>query len=252
MVSLKLFKPLGRPMRMDKKLSQLGESTWQQLREAIKEGDADSALALLDYARIEGKGMTDIIVDAWYAFIDWVAHNCGEEKVPEAYRYVKGVLDKSLFEKCADLSVEDLVLWYTEAMRGHFSGLREEGDFKVYEEEDRYVMELDPCGTGGRLMRGGLDGSPSRIGPPFNLGKTTKPYSWSWSKAGTPYYCVHCCLWHEIMAIEIRGYPERITECPVDDPSEPCRIYFYKDPNLIPEFYFERVGLKKDPAKFKR
>jgi len=99
-------------------------------------------------------------------------------------------------------------------------------------------------------MRGGLDGSAPRTGQPLNLGKTTKPYPWSWNKTGVSYYCVHCCVFHEIMAIEKRGYPVRITECPVDDPMKPCRWYFYKDPNKIPSIFFERVGFKKDPSKF--
>ena len=62
-----------------------------------------------------------------------------------------------------------------------------------------------------------------------------------------PYYCIHCCLWREVMDIEKFGYPTRITDCPVEDFTQPCRMYFYKDPDLIPEKYFERVGARKAP-----
>jgi hypothetical protein len=136
-------------------------------------------------------------------------------------------------------------------MRGHFSGPREEGEIKGYDDGERYVVEFNPCGSGGRMMRGGTDGSSSRTGPPFNLGKTSKGYSWSWSKKGVPYYCIHCCVWHEVMAIESQGYPVKITECPVKDPSESCRWYICKDPNLIPSVFFERVGFTKDKSKFR-
>ena len=102
------------------------------------------------------------------------------------------------------------------------------------------------------MLRGPLDGSGSRVGSPYNFGKTSKPYPWSWGKANVPYYCTHCCLWHEVMSTEVRGYPLRITESPLDDYQQPCRSYFYKDPESIPQKYFERIGFKKDPSKFKR
>ena len=93
-------------------------------------------------------------------------------------------------------------------------------------------------------MIGEIDKTPPRTGPPTNLGKTSKPYFWSWSKAGVPYYCTHCCIWHEIMPIETQGYPLKVTEYS-DDPNEPCKWYFYKRPELIPEEYFVRIGKKK-------
>jgi hypothetical protein len=52
------------------------------------------------------------------------------------------------------------------------------------------------------------------------------------------------------MAIEAQGYPVKITEYS-DDPNAPCVWLFYKKPELIPEHYFTRIGMKKDPKKFK-
>ncbi len=146
----------------------------------------------------------------------------------------------------------DKVRMNAEGMRAHRSGRNETGDFKVWEEADRYVMEFDPCGSGGRMVRGPCDGTGSRVKPPYDLGRTTKPYPWSWGKANVPYYCAHCCLWNEVMGVETVGYPWKVTECPVDDFEKPCYWYAYKNPDLIPEEYFERIGFKKDPSKFKR
>ncbi len=108
-------------------------------------------------------------------------------------------------------------------------------------------MVFDPCGSGGRMRRTGeIDKIPPRDGPPFNLGRTKKAWPWSWSKAGVPYYCVHCCIWSEIIPTELNGYPTRVTLWN-EDPEKPCRWAFYKKPDLIPEEYFTRIGMKRDP-----
>ena len=102
----------------------------------------------------------------------------------------------------------------------------------IKEEADRYILNLDPCGSLGRLWR------------TADVGTTKKAYPWSWGSAGIPYYCVHCCLQSEIMPIEVRGYPIGIHE-PPRSPQEPCVRYYYKRPELIPEKYFRRVGMRK-------
>ena len=89
-----------------------------------------------------------------------------------------------------------------------------------------------------------MDKTPPRTGPPFNFGKTKKEYPWSWFMKDVPYYCLHCSVWHEIMAIEARGAPVKITEYD-PAPNAPCKFVFYKDPESYPEKYYKRVGLEK-------
>ncbi len=239
-------------MRVEDDLKELGENTLDKLKEAIERGDREQALALADYLFLEGKGVHDGPGDVIYAMLDWIARNQGEEGIPEALRFARQILAHGQFALAANLTQADFLKLYAEYMRGHRSGPGELGDIEIWEEDDRWVLSFDPCGSGGRMARGPQDGSGSRTEPPFNLGKTSSPQPWAWGKVGVPYYCAHCCVWNEIMGIEANGYPSRITEYPADDPSKPCRWYFYKDPNLIPEEYFQRVGFKKDPSRFKR
>jgi hypothetical protein len=113
-------------------------------------------------------------------------------------------------------------------------------------------MEFNPCATGGRMRRA-IENERKSTGNSelSETGKTKKPYTWSWGKKGVFYYCIHCCLWHEILPIEWRGYPIKIAEYS-EDPMAPCYFYFYKDPKLIPDYYFTRVGKKKNPLLFKK
>lgn len=94
------------------------------------------------------------------------------------------------------------------------------------------MMRCDPCGSGGRLRR------------TKNIGITKKAYPWSWGKSGIPYYCTHCCLAWEIIPTELWGYPIRINLV-TDRPEDPCVHLFYKKPELIPEEYFDRLGMTK-------
>ncbi len=253
MVVIKEFAPLGRPMRVED-LDELGENTLDKLKQAVESGDKKMALAITDYLRWEGKALHDSYTDWVFAELNWIAQTYGEEQLPKALRSVRQTLDRMPFQaiRKSKGTMLDRVKMYAETMRAHRSGPDEMGDLKIREEPDRYVMTFDPCGSGGRMARGPLDGSGSRIKPPFNLGTTSKAYPWSWSKVGVPYYCLHCCVWSEVMAIEANGYPVRVTECPAGDFQKPCEWYFYKSPELIPDKYFERVGFKKDPSKFKK
>jgi hypothetical protein len=46
------------------------------------------------------------------------------------------------------------------------------------------------------------------------------------------------------MPMEATGAPTRLAEYN-PDPNAPCRLYFYKKPELIPEKFYKRIGLEK-------
>lgn len=242
--------PLGRLLRVDEPVEELGISSYDRLRDAVKAGDRETALKLIDYVQIEGKGLHDLYCDWTYALLTWIADNYGEEKLLEVFRYSKEKTSLAFYDQLKGLkTVKQLVQWFAEQVRAHRSGPGERGNIEVREEEDKYVIASDPCGSGGRMRRQGeLDKTPPRTGPPFNFGKTKKEYPWSWFRKDVPYYCLHCSIWHEMMPIEEKGAPTKVTEYN-PDPNAPCKFYFYKKPELFPEKYYERVGLRKPPKK---
>ncbi len=236
----------GRVLRADEPIEELGKSSYDVLRELIREGKTKEALELVDYVQHEFKWLHDIYCDWTYADLTYVAEKYGEEEVANMYRYVKGKLDLLAYKGYGKMTMMDLLKYFAEGMRAHRCGPGEKGTFKFYEEKDRYVMEFDPCGSGGRMRRTGeIDGLPPRTGEPLKMGVTKKGYPWSWGKKGVPYYCVHCAIWHEIMAIEKAGVPIKITDYS-DDPSKPCKWYFYKTKEAIPEEFYTRIGKKKE------
>ena len=57
-----------------------------------------------------------------------------------------------------------------EAMRGHLVGPERDGTMEFTEDAERFTWRFDPCGSGGRSMRGdAIEGSPPRMESPFEL-----------------------------------------------------------------------------------
>jgi hypothetical protein len=197
--------------------------TWVLLQDAIKSGKPSEALNLVEQARTESENNNDILT----SFIEQVLTHLASFKEEAVAEIIRQRYSQSVAEWLATTpGVRESLVKCVESQRRH------QARFTVKEEPDRYVVTYDPCGTGGRLRRA------------RSLGVTKKAYPWSWGKKGFPYYCSHCCIHFEILPIEQRGYPIRIT-LPGESPEDPCVHLFYKNPNLIPKEYFEKVGMQK-------
>lgn len=223
MIRLEKSETLQRKIRQDD-VAELSIPTWNLVRKAVKAGKINEALEFINYGCFEAKQMHDILAEFPDIALTHIAKCCGEEKIIKILRkrYYDRTKNFILTIKNSKEALQRLV----EQQRAHFS------EFTVVEESDRYVVRTDPCGSGGRLRR------------IKQVGITKKTYPWSWNKIGIPYYCCHCCVYFEILPIELRGYPIRVHEI-TERPEDPCIHYYYKSPELIPEEYFNRVGKVK-------
>ena len=225
----------GRLTREAANIDDLGIPTWSLIREAIQSGERNRALELIAYLRVESRipGFPSQVSNS----LTYIADNHGEPHVEKALRWWRTVLQQA-GNPVRSFNFRELVYYQAEEIRGEFRASKGRRAFAVTEESDRIILSLDPCGTGGWLRR------IAQKNPSHRLGVTRQSYPWSWGKTGVPYFCTHCCIWWEIMEIEAMGYPLRVHEFP-DDAQEPCRIIYYRKPDLIPDQYFERVGIKK-------
>ena len=107
-----------------------------------------------------------------------------------------------------------------EAMRGHLVGPERTGDMELIETDDRYILRFDPCGSGGRTIRGDrIEGTPPRTEPPYNWSVSEEPHTWNHGKKGVCHYCTHCVYLMEEIPMDRFGYPgprDRSTEHPRD------------------------------------
>ena len=235
---------LNRYLRMDD-WQDLGTPTQDQLINAIEEGRYDDAKNLARYVIPEGKALHDLFCDWIWDMLTKTADLHGEEAVYNLCRSTQETwMMKRTWKGLVKMSVEDRVYVNAEVMRAHRCGPKQDGELEILEDENRISIKMDPCGSGGRMRRGDpVDHTPSRLDPPYNFGTTQKAHPWSWGKKKVPYYCIHCAV-NEILPIGWGGYPLWVTGY-TDDASNPCYWHFYKDPSLIPEKYFSRLGFSK-------
>jgi hypothetical protein len=124
---------------------------------------------------------------------------------------------------------------------------------EVEETDDRITVSFDPCGSGGRSMRGDeIEGTGSRVLEPYEFGVTDGKYDWAWNEEGICYYCAHCCLTLEKLPAERWGHPVRVVDPPkwggsADAPStqKKCSWTVYKSLEAIPEEAYRRIGHEK-------
>ncbi len=223
----------------------LGLSTSHMIEKAIDEGRYDDAKKLARYYIPEGKSLHDLFCDWIWDIFTKTGEKQGEEAVYELCKATQETwMMKRTWKGLSKMTVEERVQVNAEVMRSHRCGPGQDGCIEIIEDENRYSIKMDPCGSGGRMRRGDpVDGTPSRLGAPYNFGVTKKAYPWSWNRRNVPYYCIHCAI-NEILPIQWGGYPLWVTGY-ADDASKPCYWHFYKKPELIPDEYYKRLGFEK-------
>lgn len=247
MMRLSELAKLGRALRQDD-LEQLGEATTDQLGRAIDTGDLATAKSLAAYVVPEGKSLHDLFCDWLWDLFTQIADAHGEEEMHRIMRASQATwMLRRSWKAFLRLPVEERVQLTAEIMRSHRGGPRQQGELDITDEGDHFAIRMNPCGSGGRMRRGDpVDGTPSRLGPPYNFGATKAAYPWSWGQKGVPYYCIHCCL-NEMLPMEWGGHPLWVTAYD-PDPAKPCAWLFYKTADAIPAEVYTRVGRTKPAA----
>jgi hypothetical protein len=214
---------------------QVGRAAEAKLRSVISAGEWAASLHCLETVHREHKPVHDVYSD--WLWLTLLAERWGE-KAMHALMMDSGTrLRTAGLKALPKIPVADQVRMMAAAMRGRRSGPGEEGDIHVREDAEKYVIEFDACGSGGRMRRHGeIDRLPPRQDAPFRLGMAREAGPMSWGLASVPYYCTHCAAYAEIMSTDLIGYPSRVTLFNPDG-SKPCAWALYKNPESIPEQY---------------
>ncbi len=216
--------------------------------------DGAGASTLLAQSKETWRQIQDRDVDHLYGLLNEAVVRWGEPVVGEFWDAIIGPLFAARYEKFdvarnpwSDSLWTNVYLAF-EAMRGHLVGPERDGTMEFTEDAERFTWRFDPCGSGGRSMRGdAIEGSPPRMESPFGYGVTKEAYDFAWNKKGVCYYCVNCCVVMQLMPIDTFGYPVRVVEPPTypDTREAKCVWHVYKDPADVPERYYRDVGRTK-------
>jgi hypothetical protein len=212
----------------------------------------------LDDLREGWRRLHDRYVDLISGLLAFVARRFGEAALEPCFRHVlepyieERYMPYDLRERSyADTIYRNLYTSF-EAMRGHLCGPDRRGDVELEEDDDKWVVKFDPCGSGGRSNRGDdIERTPPRPQAPYEFGVTTEEHDWAWNEKGVCHYCAHCCFALELLPAERWGHPVRVVDSPLypdettGDAPKKCTWTIYKRLDAIPEEAYRRIGRTK-------
>lgn len=210
----------------------------------IRQGNSKEAIALTEEMKRSRIVLHDFFADSCTVLWSWAGDHLGEAIIADMFRYI--------FEQSARRQIYSLAPLLRIYARNTISLLAESGwrshccfghgeypaRFSITEDDEKFTFHLHPCASGARLWLRGLY-EPGRGG---KLSEQAHP--WTFHQKGFPYYCIHSSFLNEIVPYETFGYLLWPTDEP-KAPGETCKWHIYKDPNDIPERYYERLKVEK-------
>jgi hypothetical protein len=170
-----------------------------------------------------------VVTAGW---VDAVVTEIGEERLGALWAELQPIEIYDRYDVAVSPwseSFERLMQIALEGMHGHYGGPARRGEIELIEHEDRLEMRFDPCGSGGRVRNDEL------------YGVTKKRHPFAWNELGVCHYCIHCCVLQQLEPIRRIGHPGRVIEPPTK-PGDSCSWSVYRDPALVPDQAYERVG----------
>ena len=221
-------------------IEEMEKRTVDRLLEAIEAGDKEKAKKIGQRMYNEFVSMHDLYRDWVTATLSAVGRQFGDEALDQIM--TEGVKAWWLpnLEKLPKGSetLPQRIKMFVAGLRGHLQPMH------IEEDEEKVVIQMRPCGSGGRLV---LEGKYE--GPNAFL-TIEKPQRMTYHRANFPVYCAHEPPM-EIVDIEKNGAPFVVVEPAAVLGKEHCSFIIYKDPSKVPAKYYERLGLKKPEATTK-
>src|SRR5439155_3818951 len=137
----------------DEELGELSRPTMDRAIEALDRGDSEGARELCEEMKHEWRLLHDIMVEGVAGLISFVQERLGDEGVEEAWRYG---LERGWQERVQAIARHDrreLVKALAANWRAHSgSGTGPEpGAFTITEDDEKFTLAMNPCGSGRRL-----------------------------------------------------------------------------------------------------
>lgn len=218
-------------------LREMEKRSLDRLTEAIEAGETQKAKQIAQRMYNEFLSMHDLYRNWTTATLSAVGRRFGDAALEEIMTAgVKAWWTPNL-EKMAEGSptLQQRIKMFVAGLRGHLQPMH------IEEDDEKVVIQMRPCGSGGRLV---LEGKYE--GPDAFL-TIEKPQRMTYNRANFPVYCAHEPPM-ELVDIEKNGSPFVVVEPAAVLGKEHCSFIIYKDKSKVPEKYYERLGLKKPEA----
>lgn len=236
------------------------EASVARIRRAAASSDWAGAASAARDACDTWRSVHDRVVDLSFGWMSEVVARLGETAVPEMFEAIARPHFEEFFSladpalRSWEDSGAEAVLYDTlEAMRVHLSTTGRDGvPLDVADRGDYWELTFDPCGSGGRAIRGDdREGTPSRMDEPYRFARIEGAYPWTDGVAGMCVYCNHCQQVYEQWTIDAAGLPFLVVDPPVgNDPRDAgrarrCRYRIYKRADAVPDHVYLRCGRER-------
>jgi hypothetical protein len=224
----------------DAELRDMERRTIDRLMEALDAGDVPRAKELAQRMHNEASAMHDLYRNKTAALQSFIGRTWGDDALATALKEsaksfwlpILAKMPKAAAGEGDTAPTKKRIRMFVAGLRGHLQPLA------IREEEDRVVVQMRPCGSGGRLVLEGHYEGPNALYTIRN------PHTMTFGRKDYPAYCAHEASMEEL-AIEADGAPFMVVEPASRLGHEPCSFFLYKDPAKVPAHYFERVGKTK-------
>ena len=207
--------------------------TWEQAKVAVRAGETDRAVELIDRAVGQWRSLQDYSINWIASLLSFVGREIGEEAVERALRttgeeFVRPRRDTGVDWGSLPASARAKVI--ARAMVANF------GTCAVEEDAEKITLSFH-CGTGGRLIDDGrYDGDGYLV--------LREPAPRTFMRDELPVYCAHCSVNNEMQPVEWGGTQTSV-EFPAAGKGDVCVHHVYKDVDAIPADAYQRIGLEK-------
>jgi len=202
--------------------------TWEHAKNAIRAGDTDRALELVDRCVAQWRSLQGYSINWITSLLSFIGRELGEDAVESSLREFGDEFVAPRREGWDSLPPAARAKAIAYAMVANF------GSCEVDEDDEKISLTFQ-CGSGGRLVD---ENRYDDAGGPYLTLRSSGPRTFGHDTL--PVYCAHCSINNELQPMERRELPTSV-EHPTRRPGEPCVHHIYKGP--LPENAYERLGL---------
>ncbi len=213
--------------------------------EALDKGDIEKAKYWVNRLRFQQHYFYDALLHGCTSLSTYIYKHLGEEAffaaMKDAVMYfaeAAASLRKNISggEAGGDEGLKAYIECIADLWRQHY------GKWTIEEDDEKFIVTHNPCGSGGRLVNmGAYEG-------PYAYAKIKNSSTYTWGETDVPIYCTHCSIANEIIPLMISGEGSQIwvheTPC-AKKQGDKCVHYIYKDPKKIPDKFYKKIGMPR-------
>lgn len=233
--ALALEKMLAGAFRMGMTLEEVltaDEAPQQRMAALVDAGDTTGAKKFFTKVEQACRDLHDFYREWVSSLLSHVYREYGVETLNQCLRYSseKGWMPWMMEDITHDAKTR-LQDWTRLLAVGNFA------TFSITEDDEKFVIIQNPCGSCGRQQRDG------RYDPPWHLAVIKEKHPITFTRGDVTAYRTHIAVMHTIMPIERIGAPWPVIQCPRTK-ADKCQILLYKNPRQAAPEHYAMVGMQ--------